>query len=151
MINPNKHQGEDREKQPLRVFIVDDSTVVRERLAAMLSELDGIEIAGQAAEAFSAYEGIRNLTPDVVILDIRMPGSSGGLYVLERLRRGGKAPVIIMLTNYSGPQYRKKCAEAGANFFFDKSTEFEKVPQVLIELLSALASQRRSDNRKQSM
>jgi DNA-binding NarL/FixJ family response regulator len=118
------------------VFIVDDSSVVRERLVAMLSELAEIEIIGQAEDAFSAIDGIRALAPDVVILDIHLPGSATGIYVLERIKRQRNAPVIIMLTNYSFQQYRKRCTEAGATFFFDKSTEFEKVPEVLKELVS---------------
>jgi len=120
----------------MKVFIVDDSSVVRERLVAMLSEHPEIEIVGQAEDAFSALEAISHLKPDVVILDIYMPGSATGMYVLERIGRERHAPTIIMLTNYSYEQYRKRCLAAGAAFFFDKSTEFEKVPEVLMVLLS---------------
>ena len=121
----------------MKVFIVDDSSVVRERLVAMLSEHPEIEIVGQAGDAFSALEAIPHLKPDVVILDIYMPGSATGMYVLERIRTGRNAPIVIMLTNYSYDQYRKRCLDAGAAFFFDKSTEFEKVPEVLMALLSS--------------
>ena len=123
----------------MKVFIVDDSSVVRERLVAMLSEHPEIEIVGQAHDAFSALEAIPHLKPDVVILDIYMPGSATGMYVLERIGRERDAPTIIMLTNYSYEQYRKRCLAAGAAFFFDKSTEFEKVPEVLMALLSSAA------------
>jgi DNA-binding NarL/FixJ family response regulator len=123
----------------MKVFIVDDSRLVRERLVAMLSEHPEIEIVGQAEDAFSALEAIPYLNPDVVILDIYMPGSATGLYVLERIGRERDAPTIIMLTNYSYEQYRKRCLAAGAAFFFDKSTEFEKVPEVLMALLSSAA------------
>jgi len=121
----------------MKVFIVDDSSVVRERLVAMLSEHPEIEIVGQAADAFSALEAIPHLKPDVVILDIYMPGSAAGMYVLEKIGSGRNAPIVIMLTNYSYDQYRKRCLDAGAAFFFDKSTEFEKVPEVLMALLSS--------------
>jgi len=120
----------------MKVFIVDDSSVVRERLVAMLSELGGVEIVGQAEDAFSALEAIPILKPDVVILDIYMPGSATGMYVLERIRRERNPPTIIMLTNYSYDQYKTRCLEAGASFFFDKSTEFERVPEVLVSLLA---------------
>ncbi len=119
----------------MRVFIIDDSAIVRERLTAMLSELEGIEIVGYAEDAFSAIDGVRAVKPDVVILDIQMPGSASGIYALEKIRCESPAPTIIMLTNYSYPQYRKRCADAGAAFFFDKSTEFERVPEVLKALL----------------
>ena len=123
----------------MKVFIVDDSNVVRERLVSMLSELAGVEIIGQAEDAFSALEAIPVLKPDVVILDIYMPGSATGMYVLERIRRERNPPTIIMLTNYSYEQYKKRCLGAGAAFFFDKSTEFEKVPEVLMSLLSGVS------------
>jgi len=122
----------------MKVFIADDSRVIRGRLVALLSDLAGVEICGQAEDAFSAIKEIRALAPDVVILDIHFPGSSSGIFVLERIKRERNAPVIIMLTNYSDQQYRKRCIDAGAAFFFDKSTEFEKVPEVLSTLVSNL-------------
>ena len=121
---------------PLKVFLADDSSLVRERLVAMLAEVPGIEIVGHAEDAFSALEAISILKPDVVVLDIYMPGSVTGMYVLERMRNERHAPLIIMLTNYSYEQYKKRCLAAGAAYFFDKSNEFERVPEVLLELLS---------------
>lgn len=119
----------------MRVLIVDDSAIVRERLIGMLSEVEGVEIVGQAEDAFSAVDGVRELQPEVVILDIQMPGAASGIYALEKIRSERPAPTIIMLTNDSYPQYRKRCADGGAAFFFDKSSEFEKVPEVFRELI----------------
>ena len=119
----------------MRVLIIDDSAIVRDRLISMLAEVEGVEIVGHAEDAFSAIEGVRKLIPDVVILDIQMPGGASGIYALEKIRCEKPAPTIIMLTNYSYPQYRKKCVEGGAAFFFDKSTEFERVPEVLKALI----------------
>jgi len=115
------------------VFIVDDSPVVRERLARMIGELPGIDIVGQAEIAFEALNAIRKLRPAVVVLDISMPGSSG-IYVLETLKREEPCPMVIMLTNFSHDQYRRKCLQLGADYFFDKTSEFEKVIDVLREL-----------------
>ena len=123
----------------MKILIVDDSKVVRERLVAMLSDIEEIEIIGQAEDAFSAIEAIPRLKPHVVILDIYMSGSATGIYVLDRIRRERNPPIIIMLTNYSYDQYRNRCLEAGAAFFFDKSSEFEKVPEVLKALLSRIS------------
>jgi DNA-binding NarL/FixJ family response regulator len=117
----------------VKVFIVDDSEIVIERLKTMLSEVKEIEIIGQATNPFDAINGIRTLHPDAVILDLQMPGGSG-LGVLLSIKRNSSAPVVLVLTNYPYPQYRKKCMEAGADFFFDKSTEFERVPEVLKQL-----------------
>jgi DNA-binding NarL/FixJ family response regulator len=112
------------------VFIVDDSPVVRERLAHMISELPDTEIVGQADIAFEAINSIRRSKPSVVVLDISMPGGSG-IYVLENIKKEKPAPVVIMLTNFAHDQYRQKCLQLGADYFFDKSTEFEKVIEVL--------------------
>ncbi len=117
----------------MRVFIADDSAVVRERLMALLSEVPGIEVIGEAQDAGEATECIMRLKPDAVILDIRMRGRSG-IDVLRDLGRMQRPPTVMMLTNYPYPQYRKRCMDAGAKLFFDKSTEFEKAVEALREL-----------------
>ena len=122
-----------KQKTILRVFIVDDSAVIRERLETMLSELKGIEIIGQAKGSSEAEEAIPRVKPDVVILDIRMHGGNG-IDVLKNIKKDKNPPLVMMLTNYPYPQYRKKCKDAGADFFFDKSTEFEKVTEVFKKL-----------------
>lgn len=112
------------------VFIVDDSPVVRERLVTLISELRHVAIVGQADIAFEAINSIRRLKPGIVVLDISMPGGSG-MYVLESIKQDRPCPLVIMLTNFAHDQYRKKCLQLGADYFFDKSTEFEKVTEVL--------------------
>jgi len=120
----------------MKVFIVDDSKIVCERLTEMLSELPEIEIIGQAHKAVEAINLIEKLKPDAVILDIRMPEGSG-IDVLQKIKKNKTAPLVIMLTNYPYPQYRKKCMDAGVDFFFDKSNEFEKVVEVLKNLIQS--------------
>jgi YesN/AraC family two-component response regulator len=120
----------------LKVFIADDSTLVRERLATLISEIEGVELVGQAGDAREALEAIQHLRPDVVILDIRMPGNNG-IQVLEAIKKSAAAPVVIMLTAFPYPQYRKKCLEAGAEYFFDKAAEFEQVTEVLKKMQSS--------------
>jgi DNA-binding NarL/FixJ family response regulator len=117
----------------MKVFIADDSQVLRERLQEMLSELPEIEIMGYAQDVPEALTSIKTLEPDVVILDIRMPGGSG-IDVLQDIKKKKQTPMVIVLTNYPYPQYRKKCMEMGADFFFDKSAEFEKITAVFKQL-----------------
>ncbi|MCK4352836.1 response regulator transcription factor [candidate division WOR-3 bacterium] len=118
----------------MKVFIVDDSKLVRERLITMLSELVEIEIVGQAQDVLEAEKSIQELCPNVVVLDIRLP-KGNGIGVLKNIKKYKPAPIVIMLTNYPYPQYRKKCLTAGADFFFEKSTEFEKVTEVLKQMI----------------
>lgn len=125
-------------KDPLRVFIADDSALIRERVAELLSQVDDVRVVGQADNAPTAEDGIRATTPDVAILDIRMPGGNG-IDVLRRVKRVQPGrPSFIMYSAYGLPQYRKACADAGADFFFDKSTESHK----LADAIRMLASRR---------
>ena len=114
----------------IKVFIADDSLVIREHLVAMLDELPRIVIVGQAENVAEAINGILELRPDVVILDVRMPGGSG-IDVLQTIKQDEPAPVVIILTNYPHPAYRQKCLQAGADFFLDKSTEFDQIPELI--------------------
>jgi DNA-binding NarL/FixJ family response regulator len=117
----------------LKVLVVDDTQLVRERLVAMLREIKGVILAGEAEDAPGAMLAVTMLHPDVVILDIRMPSGSG-IDVLREIKRQWAEIAVIMLTNYPYPQYRRRCMEFGASYFFDKSTEFGKIEKSLKEL-----------------
>lgn len=116
----------------MNVYIVDDSMILRERLVSMLSDLDGLRIVGQASETREAMEGIQRLKPDVVILDLHLPGG-GGIKVLRYTKQETPATKVIILTNYDYPQYRNTCFEAGADLFVDKLTEFDRVPALVAQ------------------
>jgi len=131
----------------VRVYVVDDSEVVIERLKTILSEVKEIEVIGHANNPFDAIHGIRTLQPDAVILDLQMPGGSG-IGVLLSIKKDHSVPIVLVLTNYPYPQYREKCMEAGADFFFDKSSEFEKIPEIFKELIQN--STLRTKEREQS-
>jgi len=118
----------------LRVFIADDSEVLRERLFELLSELEGIEIVGQAKNGIEASNLIWALQPDVVILDIRMEGGSG-IEALKTIKKYESAPIVMIFTNYPSHQYRQRCLEGGADFFFDKSTEFQELIEVFKQIM----------------
>jgi len=102
----------------MNVYVVDDSAVVRERLISMLSEMKKTEIIGEGGDAVEAFQFIQQSNPDVVILDLRMPGG-GGMGLLKKLRKSARIPITVVLTNYPYPHYRKKCLEAGAKYFLD--------------------------------
>jgi DNA-binding NarL/FixJ family response regulator len=126
----------------MKIFIVDDSAIFRERLIEMLSGIPGLKVIGQAQNAHDAIKDIKKLKPDMVILDIRMLGRNG-VDIIKNIKKGKAAPLVIIFTNYPYPQYRKKCMEAGADFFFDKSTEFHKVVEVLKKLGEESGKKRR--------
>lgn len=118
----------------MRVLIADDSVIVRERLISLLTDIRGLEVVGQAGDAAEARGLAEKLKPDVAILDLRMPKGSGA-DLLHDIKQLDPAPTVIMLTNYPHPENRKKCIDRGADYFFDKSTEFNKVVSVLNGML----------------
>jgi len=118
----------------MKIFIADDSDILRKHLTTLLAEISGIKIVGYAEDSDAAIAGIQAKHPDVVILDIRMPGA-GGIHVLRTIRQIYPDLPIIIFTDYPYPQYRKKCLEEGTAYFFDKSSESEK----LIELIRKIA------------
>ncbi len=117
----------------LKVFIADDSQLVRDRLKEVLAEKGSIDVIGESGDAEEAILAIRRLNPDVVILDIRMPGG-GGLPVLTDIKSRKPSPVVIVLTSYPYPQYRQAYLAAGADYFFDKIKDIQQMSDVLVEL-----------------
>lgn len=122
----------------LKVFITDDSILVRERLVGLISELETVELVGQAESVPEAIEAIQRLRPDVVILDIRLPGGNG-IEVLKAIKQNVPAPIVIMLTAFPYRQFYEKCREAGAEYFFDKASEFHHIVEVLKQLQDGTA------------
>lgn len=132
--NSTRRAGQPQAEQKLlTILIVDDSQIVRDRLTSMLNELDSVKITGYADNPLSATEAIVNSKPDVVILDIFLTGGSG-IHVLKNIRSRNITSKVIVLTNYAQEQYRKKCFEEGADFFFDKSIEFDRIVEVIQKL-----------------
>ena len=114
----------------MKVFIVDDSKIIRQRLASLLSDVPSVEIVGEAGGSEEAMAMIRTHNPDVVTLDIRMPDGSG-LDIIGPIKSALGKVIIIMLTNYPYPQYRQECLDKGADYFLDKATEFQEIPKIL--------------------
>lgn len=109
-----------------KLLIVDDSKEIREGLVRFISGIQSIDIVGEAGNGVSALAMVENIEPDFVILDIRLPGMSGILVLLEIKKRNPKT-VVFILTNFPLDHYRHVCQNAGANYFFDKSNEFEEM------------------------
>jgi DNA-binding NarL/FixJ family response regulator len=122
----------------MRVFIADDSAVIVERLVDLLMEIPGVELAGHAGDARETVRCIQRIKPDAVILDFQMPGGSG-LDVLRAIGPDHPGLHVLICTNYPYPQCREECLGAGADFFLDKSSEFEKIPAILRALTGNFA------------
>jgi DNA-binding NarL/FixJ family response regulator len=125
-----EHGREEASRTTPTVLIVDDSTVVRGRLASMLEEVPGVTVVGGVGDVKAATAALRRLHPDVMVLDLHLPDGNG-IDLLRHLARWARRPRVIVLTNLPDAQYRDACMEAGAELFLDKSTEFEKIATVV--------------------
>ncbi len=119
--------------RPLSVFLVDDSALVREKLSALLALQPQIEISGEAEDVPQAIAAIAALRPDVVILDLSIPGGSG-LDVLRAVKASAPATVAIIMTMHPYRELGARSLEAGADFYFEKGVEFERLSAVLAVL-----------------
>ena len=99
----------------------------------MLESIPGVELAGEMDSEAEAVHSICTLRPDVVILDFMLT-SGNGLGVLRGIRMQPLPIRVIVLTNDVYPQYRKKCMDAGADYFLDKSRDIEALGNLLSRL-----------------
>lgn len=119
----------------MKVFVVEDSAVVRERLLEMIREIEDVEVVGEAETYDAAVSGILTTRPDVAVLDIKLADERGsGIDVLAEVKKGLPAMRAIMLSNYATPQHMKASADAGAEYFLDKSADFERIAEILEQM-----------------
>jgi two-component system, response regulator PdtaR len=116
-----------------RIVIAEDEALVRLDLGQMLENL-GHEVVGQAGDAKTAVELARELTPDLVILDIRMPGEIDGLDAASQLAEDRVAPVLLM-TAHGDPELVERAREAGVMAYLVKPyTENQLTPAIEVAL-----------------
>ena len=120
----------------VKVFVVEDSALVRERLVEMIREVKGVDVVGEAASYGAAVRGILSTQPDVAILDISL-ADGNGIDVLAHVKPRLPGLKGIMLTNYDSPQHVKASADAGAEYFLDKSVDFERITEILEQMANA--------------
>lgn len=103
---------------------------MRERVVALVRGVPGVAAVDQAGNPAEAMAAVERQEPDAVVLDLHMPGGSG-LDVLEHLRGRDVRPLVIVLTNHADDHYRRRCLDGGADHFLDKSSEFDRVQELL--------------------
>ena len=118
----------------MRVLIADDSAFIRDRLQEMLIPFGQVEIVGSYTNGTDALEALQSLNPDLAIMDIKMPGMNG-LEVLKEIRTKNKTMQFIILTFHATDFHRRTAMESGADYFFSKVDEFEKIGGVVNEIL----------------
>ncbi|MCX6253831.1 MAG: response regulator transcription factor [Bacteroidia bacterium] len=118
----------------MKIVIADDSSLLRERIKNLLNNINNVSVVGEALNGVEALQIIREKEPDLVILDIRMP-EMNGIEVLKKIRKLKMKVKVCILTNYPYPQYKKRCFEAGADYFLSKTEDFEKINILINNML----------------
>ena len=125
------------ETKSLRVYLLDDQSILRAGFRSLLKEADGFEVVGDSGDARTAVGEIAQLRPDVVLLDITMPGLSG-IDAIPMIRRDCPRTRIVMLTHHEGQSFVDQALKAGADGYLSKDSDPE-------ELVLALRSVHRGD------
>jgi DNA-binding NarL/FixJ family response regulator len=114
----------------MKVFVMEDSVLMSTRIVQAALGVTGVVIAGTAANVGSALAGIRQTTPDALVVDIQL-ADGNGLTVLRDTKLDRPDIRSIVLTNSANETYRRVAIKAGADHVLDKSTEFFQLPQIL--------------------
>jgi len=122
---------------PLRVFLVDDSELVRGRIRAELADIPDLQAIGCADTAADAVRDVLATHPDVVLLDLHLR-EGNGLDVLRALHAGAPEIDVYLCSNYANEPFRGMALRLGAREVFDKSTEFGRVKETLARRAASL-------------
>ncbi len=114
----------------MKLFIVEDSVQILERLVRSIADVPGLSIIGAAVDVVPAIAALNEKKPDALILDLQLPGGNG-LEVLRAVRRTQPGLQVLVFTNFSDEPYRRAAIEAGANEFLDKNADFPRVREIL--------------------
>jgi DNA-binding NarL/FixJ family response regulator len=120
--------------KPLRVLLVEDSKVLTERLTEVLRQIPEIELLAPVDTEDAARAVVARERVDVMILDLHLR-QGNGFGVLRALSQTPERPFIVVLTNYDLPQYKDAALALGAAHFMDKVRDYDRLPEVLHELV----------------
>ena len=119
---------------PVRAVVVDDHPVVRDGLVAMLGSDPGIEVVGSAQDGTDGLRLIERTAPDVVLMDLRMPGTGGTEAIRQLRRRDRLRPRVLVLTTYDTDRDIRGALEAGADGYLLKDARRDDVLRAVHDL-----------------
>jgi DNA-binding NarL/FixJ family response regulator len=122
----------------IRVLVVDDHAVVRAGLTAILGSAPDMQCVGTAGDGTSALQLVERLRPDVVLLDVSMPGKDG-ISVTRELRRAGRPVHVLVLTSFSDPDLVVQVVQAGADGYLLKESQAESILDGIREVAAGRA------------
>lgn len=120
----------------MRILVVDDAQPVRARFVAMLREVRGVERVFEAIDADQALAFLASTTLHVVVLDLHLR-EGVSIDLVPHVKSFTPAPVVIVVTNDPSERHRATCLARGADYFFDKAREFDRVLDVVMLALAS--------------
>jgi DNA-binding NarL/FixJ family response regulator len=123
--------GNDQTQRPLRVFLVEDSELIRDRLIEEIASARDTEFMGCAETESEAVEKLSKVDCDAVVLDINLARGSGFGVIKSVRAKPDHGPRVIVFTNYAYTYYRELTMEMGADFFLNKATELKRLLEII--------------------
>ncbi|MCX6265594.1 MAG: response regulator transcription factor [Bacteroidetes bacterium] len=123
----------------LHILLVDDVKIILQKMKMFLSIVPQVRQVDTANSAQEAFTFLQSSDPELVVLDVNMPGTNG-IEILKRIRNSkGPQPVVVMLTNETGNHFKETCLQSGADYYLDKSRDFLQIPAIVGELIAKRA------------
>jgi DNA-binding NarL/FixJ family response regulator len=123
----------------LHVLLVDDVKIILQKMRMFLSIVPQVRQVDTASSAQEAFTFLLSSDPELVVLDVNMPGTNG-IEILKCIRKSkGPQPVVVMLTNETGSHLKEACLQSGADYYLDKSKDFLQIPTIISELIAKRA------------
>ena len=116
----------------MNVLVVDDVPQIRTRLRSLFLDIPGVESVSEASGLSQARKLLALGVPDIIVLDLRLKGENG-LTLLAEVKKKRPEVRVMVLTNETSEHHRRSCAVLGADYFFDKSKDYEQVLHVLAQ------------------
>ena len=120
---------------PIRVVVADDQRVVRDGLVMLVGLIDGVEVVGSAGDGVEAVELAERERPDVVLMDLRMPGMDGA-EATRRIRSGLPDTEVLVLTTYADDDSLFPALQAGARGYLTKDASAEEIEHAIRALVA---------------
>ncbi len=130
-------------QERVSVLVADDHPIYREGIVRAIKDRPELELVGEAGDGRQALEQVRRLTPEVAVLDIRMPGLDG-TQVLAAMRREGLGTEVLFLSAFMEPELAYKTVAAGAKGYLSKESSRQEVCEAIVTIArggTALAAQ----------
>ncbi len=121
----------------MKIYIVDNEPISRGMLIERLAQMTGVELCGFAHDSRLAARDIRDMRPDLVVLDVLLY-EGNGIEVIKEFAGDMGRPTFIVMTNSPYAHYRERCRQLGVDLFYDKSMEFQEVVELIGSFLKVV-------------